>query len=268
MGIAITKPSVDVSGWESVVIHLSAGAYGDVTAENIEELINKDIAKTAKQKSQSAVDSQEKYDNKYIKALFNRMKKYLDFIAQGTQEVECVIDGANSNFSADIGTGSAQGNLNNLEDLDKLLRDGMGENILRKLLDDVLASDDDLSLHSNMTIHELKQNGVEDMIDNMRASSVMRCYDEWNGGEDCQMDNAWWQPYTERILKMAMILHEIVTDYLSIKPNFDPDNLWAALDSSDLTFNIAFEYDNSMDEIIRTRGNLVDFVKTFYDNYG
>lgn len=270
MDTVVKNPSIDVSGWESVVIHLSEGAYGDVTASNIRELINKDIAKTAKQKNQPAIETQEQYDNKYIKALFNRMEEYLDSITVGTQEVQCVIDGANSNFSAYIGLFVAQGNLNNLEDLDKLLRDGMGENDLRKLLEDIVTSFTESGSrgYANQTIFEITLVGIEETIDDMRSDRLLMCYDEWDGGEDCHMGRDWWQPYTERILKMAMVLHKIMLDYLNKYPNFDSDDLEAKIDSNDLTFNIIFEYDESIGDIIRTKADFDDFLETYAKKYG
>lgn len=267
------SPSVDVSGWESVLIHLYLGSTSSdkVTSDNIRTVINKDIAKMANQK-QPVVDTQEKYDNKYIKAIFRRMKKQLDSVLSGTQEVEYHIDGAKSCFSAYAGTEIAHGNINNLDDLDKLLRDAIGEYKLKKLLDDVVAMDDDVNIHTNMVIHELKQNGLEDMIDNMPASSIMKYYDEWGG--DYFMNCSWWQPYTERLLKMAIILHEIVLDYLSASENFDEDDLWAALDSDDITFMISFEYDdsagdtNGFGELIDTRADLVRFIRLYFEKCG
>lgn len=266
MNVTFNKPAIDVSGWGSVLIHLSLNAGGEVTSENIRELINSDINKMDKQNPKKTIDSQEKYDHKYIKALFRRMKSKLDDALAGTQEVEYRIDGANSCFTIDAGLDYVQRDVNNLEDLDKLLRDAMGEYKFKQLLDDVEANPDNINMHTNMVIHELKQNGVEDMIDNIRASSIMKYYDEWSGHD--HMDNSWWQPYTERIFKMAIIIHEIVLDYLRTNPNFDEDELWTDIDSNDITFMLNFEYEGSIGETMDSWADLVRFVKLHFEKYG
>lgn len=261
MEIAFNKPAVDVSGWESVLIHLGLNVGSQVTAENIRDIINNDIAKMDEQNSLKVVDTQAKYDHKYIKALFRRIKSDFDGVLSGTQEVEYRIDGAKSNIRVGAGTYTAEGDVNNLADLDILLRDAVGEFKFKKLLDDLESMPDDVSLHTNMVIHELKQNGVEVMIDDRRASFVTKLYDDWNG--DYLMDNSWWLPYTERSLKMAIIIYDVILDYLQAIPSFDEDEFWAELESNDITFMLNFEYGNSMGDTMDTRNNLVGMVKNY-----
>lgn len=264
MSEEIRAPKIDVSGWESVLIHIS----NEVTATNIKEIINKDISKMGKQKVKQEEITQEKYDHRYIKALFRRIKTEFDQVLVGTQEVDYHIDGANSCFNVDGGLDCVHSKVNNLEDLDGFLRAAIGEHKFKQLLDDIVAKPDDIDIHTNMVIHELKQNGVEDMIDNTCSSHIKKHYDEWGG--DYGMDNSWWQPYTERSLRMAIIIHEIVLDYLEASPNFDPNNLWASLDSDDVTFMLGFEYegDNGVaSEIIDSHPSLAAFIKLYFEKY-
>lgn len=266
MSSKFNKPVIDVSGWEAMLIHLNLNTGGKVTKESIRDIINSDIAKMGKQKPQRDDDTQEKYDHKYIKALFRRMKSQLDDVLAGTQEVEYRIDGAKSCFNVDAGLDYVQREVNNLDDLDKLLRDAMGEYKLKQLLDDVVAHPDDINVRTNMVIHELKQNGVEAMIDDIRASSIMKYYDKWGG--DYHMDNSWWQPYTERLLKMAIIIQEIVLDDLRASSKFDEDEWWAEIDSDDITFSLHFEYEGRYGGTMDSRTDLVEFIKLYFEKVG
>lgn len=260
MSVEIKTPVTDVSDWESLLIHIS----NDVTAINIKPLINKDIAKMANQK-QPENDTQAKYDHKYIKALFRRIKTELERVLAGAAMIEYRIDGKNSSIRCEAaGSNFAHGDINNLTELSALLRDAVGESKLRKLLDDLVSRTDEID--GNNVIHELKQNGVDDMVDNMRADFITKHYDEWSG--DYHMDNAWWRHYTEKSLKMAIVIHDVVLEYLRSYPNFDEDEIWSSIDSDDITFLLGFEYNDDISSHMETWADMMSFIKLYAENYG